>query len=138
MKDLVESHFTGEENKEAFIEGRKFREYDKNMDFTLVKKLSVDLYKASDMLHSTSTKNTVMSLIIDDLINNAKHGESGVLYKDSSIQRELKANISDYRQELAHLGIDIIESKRLPMIGVSFNEAYERVLCTHLGWEDRL
>ena len=76
-----------------------------------------------------------MSLVIDDLINNAKHGESGVLYKDSSIQRELKANISEYRQELAHLGIDVLESKKLPMVGVSFAETYERVLCTHLGWE---
>lgn len=138
MKESVESNFSESENKEAFIEGRKFREYDKDMDFTLVKKLSVDLYKSSDILHSTSTKNTVMNLIIDDLIAGAKQGESGVLYKSSSIQRELKANIDDYRKELAHLGIDIIESKRLPMVGVSFNEAYERVLCTHLGWEDRL
>jgi len=78
------------------------------------------------------------SWVIGDLINNAKHGESGVLYKDSSIQRELKANISEYRQELAHLGIDVLESKKLPMVGVSFAETYERVLCTHLGWEDRL
>lgn len=138
MKDLVESHFTGEENKEAFIEGRKLWDKDDNMDLSLLKKLSVDLYKSSDILHSTSTKNTVMNLIIDDLISGAKQGESGVLYKSSSIQRELEANIDEYRQELAHLGIDIIESKRLPMVGVSFNEAYERVLCTHLGWEDRL
>ena len=135
MKDLVESHFTGEENKEAFIEGRKLWDKDDNMDLSLLKKLSVDLYKSSDILHSTSTKNTVMNLIIDDLIAGAKQGESGVLYKSSSIQRELEANIDEYRQELAHLGIDIIESKRLPMVGVSFNEAYERVLCTHLGWE---
>ena len=136
MKDLVESHFTGEENKEAFIEGRKLLDKDDNMDLSLLKKLSVDLYKSSDILHSTSTKNTVMNLIIDDLIAGAKQGESGVLYKSSSIQRELKANIDDYRKELAHLGIDIIESKTVPVIGVSFSEAYERMRHTGISWED--